>query len=340
MASVTGFQQHFQVEQVNSLCVLPLYHVSGLMQFMRSFLSGGKLAIVPFKSLQAGEFPALPAEHFFLSLVPTQLQRLLKAEEMKAQESTGTRNHERILAALLSSPSPSLPFTILLGGALAWAELLEAARYHHLPIAPTYGMTETAAQIATLTPAEFLQGRSGCGRVLPHAQVTIRDELGKKLAPHQVGRVAIAAKSLMLGYFPQVSTQPEFLTEDLGFFDAAGYLHILGRADGTIISGGENVFPAEVEAAIWQTGLVNDVCVIGLADSEWGQVVTAVYVPAQGVTVAALKAAIASNLCRYKQPKHWVAVAELPRNAQGKINRQQVLALLVEQFRNLPTMSA
>lgn len=337
-ASVSGFQQHFQVERVNSLCVLPLYHVSGLMQFMRSFLSGGKLAIVPFKSLQAGDYPALPTEHFFLSLVPTQLQRLLQAGADQEQAAAEGWGHGRIFSA--PSPlSPSPHLTILLGGAPAWAELLESARNHNLPIAPTYGMTETAAQIATLKPAEFLQGRSGCGRVLPHAQVTIRAASGQELPPNQVGRVAIAAKSLMLGYFPQVSTKAELLTADLGFLDEAGYLHILGRADGAIISGGENVFPAEVEAAIWQTGLVIDVCVVGLTDPEWGQIVTAVYVPAQTATVEEIKAAIAPTLCRYKQPKHWVAVAALPRNAQGKINRQQVLALLTAPFPNSPTTS-
>ncbi|MDX2244536.1 MAG: AMP-binding protein, partial [Leptolyngbyaceae cyanobacterium bins.302] len=230
--------------------------------------------------------------------------------------------------------------TILLGGAPAWKDLLEAARKHQLPIAPTYGMTETASQIATLKPEEFLQGRSSCGRVLPHARVTIRDEAGNPLAANQVGRVAIAAKSLMLGYFPHASMQPEFLTEDLGFLDEAGYLHIVGRRDCTIITGGENVFPAEVEAAIRASGLVKDVYVLGTPDPDWGQAVTAVYVSAQDATREKLKAAIASHLCRYKHPKHWVAVEELPRNAQGKVNRQRVMALLNHALHNPPTTSA
>lgn len=323
-ASVLGFCHHFEITQVNSLCVLPLYHVSGLMQFLRSLLSGGTFAIAPFKSLQTDSFPPLPDLPFFLSLVPTQLQRLL-AQKVKADCMTGkagTEETPKLKTQNLSS------FTLLLGGAPAWDDLLRQAREQAFPLALTYGMTETASQIATLKPAEFLQGRSGCGRVLPHAHVTIRDDVGNELAVNQVGRVVIMAESLMLGYFPHWRDRPELATEDLGYFDQDGYLHIVGRCDYTIITGGENVYPAEVEAAIWATGMVQDVCVVGVNDAEWGQAVTAVYVSVQMETADGLRGAIADRLSRYKQPKHWVEVAALPRNAQGKLNRQQVLALL------------
>ncbi|MEW5855842.1 MAG: AMP-binding protein, partial [Cyanobacteriota bacterium] len=123
MASVQGFRQYFQINQVNSFCVLPLYHVSGLMQFMRSFTSGGRLAIVPFKKLESSEKFEIDPSKFFLSLVPTQLQRLLKNPELTAWLSRFQ--------------------TVLLGGAPAWIELLEEARRHSIRLAPTYGMTET-----------------------------------------------------------------------------------------------------------------------------------------------------------------------------------------------------
>lgn len=315
-ASVEGFRQYFEVPQVNSLCVLPLYHVSGLMQFLRSLLSGGKLAILPFKTLLAGHCPPLPTEPWFLSLVPTQLHRLLN-------EPAGGKTTMQL-------PSP---MTILLGGAPAWESLLDQARQAQLRVAPTYGMTETASQVVTLKPEEFGQGRSQCGQVLPHAQVSIRDMAGKLLPANQIGRVVIQAKSLMLGYFPHPLKRLEYETEDLGLLDEAGYLQIVGRRDGTIITGGENVFPVEVEAAIWRTGLVQDICVVGLPHEDWGAVVTAVYTPAavnvadEMSLAAALATAIAPYLSRYKQPKHWIQVAELPRNAQGKVNRQQVMTL-------------
>lgn len=133
-AAVQGFQTHFGVKQVNSCCLLPLYHVSGLMQFLRSFLSGGKLAVLPSKPIEQVADRFDPSG-FFVSLVPTQLQRLLKRPE-------GVDWLKRCQ-------------TILVGGAPTWPDLLEQARRHQLRLAPTYGMTETASQVATLKPKDF-----------------------------------------------------------------------------------------------------------------------------------------------------------------------------------------
>jgi O-succinylbenzoic acid--CoA ligase len=315
--AVQGFQNFFQIEQVNSCCVLPLYHVSGLMQVLRSWLSGGKLAILPLKALEkrlaserdsGWEFE--PAQ-FCLSLVPTQLQRVLVSSDAVNQ----LRQFQMIF----------------LGGAPAWEELLITARQHQLPLALTYGMTETAAQVVALKPELFLQGSHGCGQVLPHAAIQIVDvdqsnsdnnlntqvDIGTAL----IGRVKIAAKSLMLGYFPVLTGFNEFWTDDLGYFDREGILHITGRNSQKIITGGENVFPVEVEAALRATGLVHDICVVGIPDQTWGEVVTAVYVPtSSAVSISALKSALASRLSSFKHPKQWIAVELLPRNAQGKIN--------------------
>ena len=296
MASVQGFQQYFQVDQVNSCCVLPLYHVSGLMQFLRSFTSGGKFVLLPFKSLQAGIHPPFDPAEFFLSLVPTQLDRLL--------------------APMFPPP---LPFkTILLGGAPAWPELLERARQQTLRLAPTYGMTETGSQIATLKPKDFLAGATGCGQMLPHAQVEIRDG----------GAIALCSKSLALGYYPNYFEGEIFQPDDLGYFDDRGSLHLTGRASDKIITGGENVFPAEVEAAIRATRLVQDVCVIGISDRHWGQTVSAVYVLGTGASLIELQAALETSLSKFKRPKHWIGVAVLPRNLQGKLDRTQIEQLV------------
>jgi O-succinylbenzoic acid--CoA ligase len=311
-AAVEGLQAFFQTEPINSCCVLPLYHVSGLMQFLRSFLSGGKLTVLPFKTIERSAVPVcLSAEtqfdpaDFFLSLVPTQLQRLL----------TNSATVEWLKRFQV----------IFLGGAPAWPELLETARQQQLPIALTYGMTETAAQVVTLKPELFLRGSNGSGQVLPHAAIKICEH-GQPLARRQFGTVTIQSKSLSLGYF-SIGAQveqfltDEFLTDDLGYFDAEGILHIVGRNSQKIITGGENVFPAEVEAALRATGLVNDVCVVGMPDQTWGEVVTAVYVPVSStVSSSTLKSALTPRLSSFKHPKQWVAVEQLPRNAQGKIN--------------------
>lgn len=312
MASVQGFRQYFQINQVNSYCVLPLYHVSGLMQFMRSFTSGGKLAIVPFKELELGEKCYINPSESFLSLVPTQLQRLLQNPDLTAWLSRFQ--------------------TVLLGGAPTWIELLEEARRHSIRLATTYGMTETASQIATLKPEYFLNGTNNCGQILPHAKVTICSPNSEILDINQTGNVTIKSDSLALGYYPKIfSNQQHFQVDDLGFIDERGNLNIVGRSSNKIITGGENVFPSEVEAAIRATGLVTDVCVIGLADSHWGQVVIAVYVPSKSdISTNTLQIAIEDKLSKFKRPKYWVPVETLPRNAQGKVNREQLQKIAIE----------
>lgn len=310
MASVQGFQQYFEQSQINSCCVLPLYHVSGMMQFVRSFSSGGRFAFFSFQALKEGEIPAeINPSIFFISLVPTQLQRLLK----NPKTSHWLSQFE----------------TVLLGGSPAGVELLQKARQSKIRLAPTYGMTETASQIVTLKPDDFLKGNNSSGKILPHAQVKICSETGEALAVNQVGLITIEAQSLAWGYYSQslspISPLKKLKSDDLGVIDEQGYLTIIGRNSRKIITGGENVFPAEVETAIQATGLVEDVAIIGLSDPDWGQVVTAIYVPKSSeVSVEQLKLAISDRLSRFKQPKHWIAVESLPRNSQGKLNHNQL----------------
>jgi O-succinylbenzoic acid--CoA ligase len=317
LASVQGFQQYFQQQQINACCVLSLYHVSGLMQFLRAFLSGGQLAIYSFKSVEAGQTVDLPTHQFFLSLVPTQLQRLLVNPQ--------------------TCQWLSQFYTVLLGGAPAWPSLLLQAKQQGIRLAPTYGMTETASQVATLKPEDFLRDRLGCGQVLPHAKVLIYSEEGKQLGCNQTGIIQIQAHSLALGYYPHPwvgDNSAVYKTDDLGYLDEQGYLHVVGRTSNKIITGGENVYPAEVETAIYNTSLVKEVCVVGVPDEHWGQVIAAVYVPrAPEIPVFQLKAALANQISSFKQPKVWITIDQLPRNAQGKINIIQIQKIVVAHSR-------
>ena len=307
-ATVTGFCSYFSTQSINSFCILPLYHVSGLMQFIRSFITSGKLAILSYSDLKQGKKLNINRQEFFISLVPTQLQFLLPSQSDWLSDFQ----------------------TILLGGAPAWQSLLDAARKYQLPLAPSYGMTETASQIVTLKPKDFLIGNNSSGKVLPHAKVIIIDEQGNLQDSQQVGTVAISAESLCLGYYDNSfnsNNKPlaKLITDDLGFFDTQGYLHIVGRRSQKIITGGENVFPAEVEAAILATQLVMDVCVLGLSDSKWGQAVTAVYIPAQiNISTIMIQKKLEYRLSKYKFPKYWIRVDYLPRNERGKINYQKI----------------
>ena len=296
-ASVQGFTEYFQINSVNSFCILPLYHVSGLMQFMRSFTTNGKLVITTSKTLESSQIPNINPHDFFISLVPTQLQKIYQNPELTQWLSTFS--------------------TVLLGGAPPWEELLEKARFHQIRLAPTYGMTETASQIATLKPDEFLQGKFNSGKVLPHVKILIKNPQGN---------LNIQSQSLALGYYPQIwENRNNFIVDDLGFLDHQGYLHIIGRNSDKIITGGENVYPIEIEAAIRKTNMVTDVCVIGVPDKHWGQALTAMYIPKdQNISHLQIQTQLKNQLSKFKIPKHWISLPNLPRNNQGKINRQQL----------------
>ncbi|MEH2093254.1 2-succinylbenzoate--CoA ligase [Nostoc sp.] len=314
--SVKGFTKYFQLKRVNSFCVLPLYHVSGFMQFMRSFTTAGKLAIQPFKAVESGQILNIKQSEFFISLVPTQLQRLLQTPE---------------LTEWLSQFN-----TVLLGGAPAWNELLEKSRFHRIRLAPTYGMTETASQIATLKPDDFLRGKISSGQILPHAKVTIRNQQGEILNSNQIGNITIHAQSLALGYYPKIrENQTDFQVDDLGFLDEQGHLNIVGRNSDKIITGGENIYPIEIESAIQATQMVADICVIGIPDKHWGQALTAIYIPKKSDTSALkIQTLLKNKLSKFKIPKYWIPQQNLPRNSQGKINRQQLQQIATEFLQN------
>lgn len=289
-AAVAGFCTHFGVTQVNVVGLLPLHHVSGFVAWMRTVLTSGTYLPWSWKAVEAGEQPALPVVggDWFLSLVPTQLQRLL-----------GDKEAEDWLRGFRA---------VFVGGGPAWPELVEAGARARLPLAFSYGMTETAAMVTALRPEEFLSGRRGNGAALPHAKIILGDE----------GRIIVEGLSLFRGYWPELRRSAAWATEDLGRFDAGGSLHVLGRRDALIITGGEKVDPVEVEAALRATGQFEDVVVLGIPDPEWGEAVTAFYAePTRNV----FRPPTLGELAPYKRPKRYVAVADWPRNAQGKISR-------------------
>lgn len=296
-ASVRGFREYFAVNQVNSCCVLPLYHVSGLMQFLRSWFTEGQFLFGFYYQIKQGILPQIEAQTFFISLVPTQLQFLLK-------------NYPNWLKEFL---------TILLGGAPAWTSLLEQAIQEKINLALTYGMTETASQVVALKPKEFLKGNISNGKVLPHAILKISSE----------NNIIIESKSMFLGYYPNLHQQKELITDDVGYFDDKNNLFILGRDSQKIITGGENVYPKEVEEAILSTQLVQDVAVIGISDLQWGQIIVALYVSNRSDRVEEMiKIELEHRISKYKHPKHWIKVTQVPRNSQGKINQEQIQKLV------------
>lgn len=296
-SAVGGFCAHFGLGRVNAVDVLPPFHVSGLMARVRCATTGGTHVAWDWRRLETGERPELPEADggWVISLVPTQLQRLLGDD--------AAREWLRRFRV------------IFVGGGPSWPELTEAAAQARLPLSLGYGMTETAAMVAALTPAEFLAGERSAGRAMPHARIALSAD----------GRISIEGESVFRGYWPELRIGRRFETADLGAIDGSGYLRVLGRADAVIISGGEKVQPAEVEAALRATGEFEDVAVIGVPDPEWGESVVACY-PAQErpPRLERVEALLRERLGAFKRPKRYVAVADWPRNAQGKLNRGEL----------------
>jgi O-succinylbenzoic acid--CoA ligase len=321
-ASVQGFCQFFEVGSVNSCCVLPLYHVSGLMQFLRSFVTQGQFFLSSHKTLQQ-DFPReIFPENWFISLVPSQLQDLLL-------------RFDPLLTRLLARFG-----TILLGGAPAWESLLTQARSSSLKLALTYGMTETGSQVVTLKPQDFLRGHGSSGQVLPHAVIQIQNEqiqnqAQNRLSANNQGIITIQTKSNYLGYYPHLQDQHlPLLTDDIGYFDRDGYLYICGRISQKIISGGENIYPIEIESALFATQLVQDVAVVGIPDRIWGQAIAAIYVPTSSKNLPeVIKSALKHQISGYKIPKYWLWIERLPRNTQGKLSYSQLTQWAIEQLK-------
>jgi O-succinylbenzoic acid--CoA ligase len=294
-AAVQGFCSHFGMDRVNSLGLLPLYHVSGFMAWMRSVMTGGSFVPWSWKEAETGRFPAELPEDCCLSLVPTQLQRLLVSEPAVAW----LRKFR----------------VIFVGGGPAWDGLIEGAARLELPLSTSYGATETAAMVAALKPEQFLGGLRGCGSALPHARIDIVD-----------GIVRVSGESIFRGYFPQTHDERSWTSGDLGAFDS-GSLVILGRRDDLIVTGGKKVSAAEVEAALMASGEFSDIAVIGLPHPEWGQAVVACHPEGSRSPRADVVKAALCGLESYKHPKRYAIVSPWPRNAQGKIDRPEMARL-------------
>jgi o-succinylbenzoate---CoA ligase len=307
-AAARGFCQHFDLERVNAVDVLPAHHVSGLLARVRCADTGGEHVAWSWKKLESGERPALAshAEGCVLSLVPTQLGRLLASG---GEAANWLRQFH----------------VVLLGGGPLWPALAEAAAAAQIPVALSYGMTETAAMIAAQRPGDFARGERDAGRALPHGRVEIVHETsGAVLPAGEIGLVRVSGASLFRGYVGQEPAGASLLTQDFGSVEIDGRLRIHGRRDAVIITGGKKVFPEDVEQVLRTGAGSSEVVVVGVPDPEWGARVIACYPAGNAPDLSALRAA-ASSLAAHKRPKEFVAIASWPANAAGKVNRAELV---------------
>ena len=293
------------------LACIPLAHIGGLSILLRA-LHDGLLVVAQPRFSAAAVTASLHSEAITrLSLVPTMLRDLLDAG---------------------ATPPPNLR-TLLLGGAAAPPELVRRAIEAGWPIATTYGLTEAAAQVTTATPAQTAANPESSGLPLPGYRLRIADP-----AADGVGQVEVAAPSLMTGYHRRPDDTASALrdgwlrTGDLGRLLPDGQLCLLARRTDLIVSGGENIYPAEIEAALRTLPEVAEACVVGLPSDRWGQQVGAMLVlrPGASLTLEALRAALASSLATFKHPRVLLLVPALPQTASGKVDRRSVASAFAE----------
>ena len=311
-SAVSSAQTLDVIKQERWLCVLPLYHVGGLSIVFRSLNYGTAIQSAPPGPFDANEVNRILSEHpiTLVSLVPTMLQRLLDAK----------RRHW----------NPRLRL-ILLGGEAPSPELLARCAAEKLPIATTYGLTETASQVATALPNLVYRKPGTVGKPLMSTQVRIIDERGEDAAPMVPGEVLVRGGSVMRGYYNDPAATAKALrhgwlhTGDIGCLDADGDLFILQRRDDLIVSGGENIYPAEVEAVLRQHPAVAEAVVLGVSDADWGQAAAAVVElgAGQAASAADIIAFARQRLAGYKIPRRIAFTPSLPRTASGKIQRRE-----------------
>ena len=287
------------------LACLPLFHVAGLAIITRVTRWGAPLELLDRFDV-ASVSAALDDGVSHLSLVPAQLEALLR-------ERAGR-------------PVPPRLEAILLGGGPMPQELLSHARAAGYRVLTTYGLTETGSGVVSGGGDPLTLANPGTGRALPGVELRVASDGGADGA----GEVLVRGEMVFVGYLDDAAATAAKLrdgwlhTGDVGTLSDEGLLRILDRRDDLIVSGGENVYPAEVEAVLARHPAVREVVVYGLEDERWGAVPAAALVVQGDVTDTELAAFCRERLAGYKVPMRFERRDELPRNAFGKVQRHRL----------------
>ena len=289
---------------------LPLYHVGGLAILVRSALYGIPVLTRSRFDPEDLDRAVEGGEATLLSLVAPMLERWLELRPHRAPD--GLR-------------------AVLIGGGPCPEPLLRRGVELGLPLAPTYGLTEASSQVATRSPAERRPPYGGRLRPLLGTEVRIVGPAGERLPPGTAGEIQVRGPTLMRGYHGLPEETARALrggwlhTRDVGILDDEGGLRVLGRLDDVIVSGGENVAPAEIEAVLAEHPAVREVAVVGHPDPHFGERPVAYLVatgPLPGSEV--LRAFCRARLAGHKVPVAFHRVEALPRNALGKLLRREL----------------
>ncbi|MEC1528636.1 o-succinylbenzoate--CoA ligase [Bacillus spizizenii] len=294
-------------EQDRWLIALPLFHISGLSALFKSVIYGMTVVL---------------HQRFSVSDVLDSISR---------HQVTMISAVQTMLASLLEETSrcPESIRCILLGGGPAPLPLLEECREKGFPVFQSYGMTETCSQIVTLSPEFSMEKLGSAGKPLFSCEIKIERD-GQACEPFEHGEILVKGPNVMKSYFNRESANESSFqngwlkTGDLGYLDSEGFLYVLDRRSDLIISGGENIYPAEVESVLLSHPAVAEAGVSGAEDKKWGKVPQAYLVLHKPVSAEELTAYCKERLAKYKIPAKFFVLDSLPRNASNKLMRNQL----------------
>lgn len=291
------------------LCAVPLFHISGFSILVRSLLYGNKIKLYEHFDLDGITQNIIDGDVTHMSVVAVTLERILHALEEKNA---------------VASPKFKM---MLAGGGPVPIEYLKRAGVLNLAVAQTYGMTETSSQTATLANEDAMMKIGSAGKPLFFNQIRIDqpNEQGE-------GEICIRGPHVTPGYIGRFAQKKATIdgwlhTGDIGYIDKDNYLFVVDRRADLIISGGENIYPAEIENVLLAHPAVKEAGVCGRSDAEWGHVPVAFVVLNEQVSVDDLMHFCKDKLAKYKMPKDIKIIDELPRNASNKLVRRKLKEL-------------
>ncbi len=290
-------------------CAVPIFHISGLSILMRNVIYGMKVVLVEkFDEVEANR-NIIENGVTIMSVVTAMLNRMLNV--------------------LGDNSYPAHFRCFLLGGGPAPIHMLEHCKENGIPVFQSYGMTETSSQIVTLAPEYSLEKIGSAGKALFPSQLRIEVN-GKQAEANEAGEIVVFGPNVTKGYWNRHDATKEAIqagwlhTGDIGYLDEDGFLYVLDRRSDLIISGGENVYPAEIESVLSSHPAVFEAGVRGIEDEKWGKVPIAFVVLTEEVTEQQLLAYCCNHLASYKIPREIVFCKELPRNGANKLLRREL----------------
>ncbi len=318
--AVNCVDMHELTSQDRILTTLPLFHVGGLNNLTTPALQQGCTVVLHSKFDAEATIDAIERERITLTvLVPAQLDMMMASPRWHSADFSSLR-------------------MITTGSTIVAERTIRAVHARGVPLVQIYGATETCP-IAAYQKVEDAERKAGStGKAAAHCELRIVDGFGADVAQGASGEILVRGPNVMSGYWKAPRETAAALIDgwfhsgDMGHLDAEGYLYVDGRKKEMIISGGENIYPAEIENLLAECQDIAEASIIGRPDDRWGEIVVAVVAakPGSALTPAAVLQLLEGRIARYKHPKEVVFVSELPKTALGKVRKEDLRQMVAQ----------